>query len=98
MRVCFLVLGQGASIGVSHGWRAGVDGELWTVSHLNVVERKSVDEERTATLPLHGVTWRRMSWKYGVTWRRMSWKYGVTWRKNPWKYSVTLGGRYVTLF
>ena len=59
MRVCFLVLGQGASIGVSHGWRAGVDGELWTVSHLNVVERKSVDEERTATLPLHGVTWRK---------------------------------------
>ena len=52
MRVCFLVLGEGAPIGVSHGWRAGVDGELWTVSHLNVVERKSVDEERTATLPL----------------------------------------------
>ena len=39
--------------------RAGLGGELWTVSHLNVVERKSVDEERTATLPLHGVTWRK---------------------------------------
>ena len=26
---------------------------------MNVVERKSVDEERTATLPLHGVTWRK---------------------------------------
>ena len=63
MRPYFLVLGQGGSIGVSLGWRAGLGGELWTVSDLNVVKRKSVDEERTATLPLHrscplhGVTW-----------------------------------------
>ena len=59
MRPYFLVLGQCASIRVSVGWRVGLGGELWTVSHLNVVERKSVDEERTATLPLHGVTWRK---------------------------------------
>ena len=45
MRPYFLVLGQGASIRVSVGWRAGPGWELWTVSHLNVVERKSGDEE-----------------------------------------------------
>eukprot|EP01046_Picozoa_sp_COSAG06_P120647 COSAG06_NODE_68057_length_241_cov_36.612676_2_plen_29_part_01 len=29
MRPYFLVLGQGASIRVSVGWRAGLGGELW---------------------------------------------------------------------
>ena len=43
VRPYFLVLGQGASIRVSVGWRAGLGGELWTVSHLNVAEEKSVD-------------------------------------------------------
>ena len=42
--MCFLVLGRGASIGVSLGWRGGLGGEIWAVSHLNVVEKKGGGE------------------------------------------------------
>ena len=48
--MCFLVLGQGGSIDVSLGWRRGLGGEIWAVSHLNVVEKMVAARGRNVTL------------------------------------------------